>query len=168
MKESIELVRFLPEYVPAIQEYASKQVNTRLTNVPYPYPVNGAQWFQMQCQEKWLQGLSREMVVLVDRQVAGMCGVLALDSEHPMVGYWLDESFWGRGIGTRAVRKLITYCFGELKLGGLFASVLKENEPSKQVLKKNDFRIHHLEKLSKKDPKFPAEMLEVYHLQRLY
>lgn len=54
-------------------------------------------------------------------------------------GYWLGESFWGRGIMTAAVRATSNYAFGALDLVRLESPVFEWNPASMRVLEKCGF-----------------------------
>ena len=54
-------------------------------------------------------------------------------------GYWLGESFWGRGIMTAAVRQTTDYIFTHLDLVRLEAPVFEWNPASMRVLEKCGF-----------------------------
>lgn len=62
------------------------------------------------------------------------------DISSQELGYWLSEEFWGRGIMTEAVEKVIEYAFCEMKLD--LVSVLTEpsNIGSLRVIEKAGFR----------------------------
>jgi RimJ/RimL family protein N-acetyltransferase len=52
------------------------------------------------------------------------------------IGYWLGESFWGRGIMSEAVVALTEWAFTELGLIRLHAPVYARNPASARVLSK--------------------------------
>jgi RimJ/RimL family protein N-acetyltransferase len=62
---------------------------------------------------------------------------------YPEVGlYWaIDPAHQGRGYATEAVRALIDFGFGELKLGRMIATTEYENERSIAVMRKLGMRI---------------------------
>lgn len=55
------------------------------------------------------------------------------------IGYFLDESTWGKGIATQAVNLLIRFLFTEADINRIQAEVMTQNEVSKKVLLKNGF-----------------------------
>jgi ribosomal-protein-alanine N-acetyltransferase len=55
------------------------------------------------------------------------------------LGYWLGESYWGRGIATRAVRAIIQWAFESLALERIQARVFDSNVASCRVLEKAGF-----------------------------
>ncbi|WP_068777719.1 GNAT family N-acetyltransferase [Paenibacillus sp. FJAT-26967] len=55
------------------------------------------------------------------------------------IGYFLEESYWGKGIATRAVEVLVRFLFEEAGINRIQAEVMPLNEGSKKVLLKNGF-----------------------------
>jgi RimJ/RimL family protein N-acetyltransferase len=56
------------------------------------------------------------------------------------IGYWVGESFWGRGLATRAVGAITDWAFSEYRLTRVFAMVFAYNAPSIRVLEKAGFQ----------------------------
>ena len=56
------------------------------------------------------------------------------------VGYWVDESFAGRGVMSTAVALVIDHCFGPVGLHRVEANVRPENVPSLRLVDKVGFR----------------------------
>jgi RimJ/RimL family protein N-acetyltransferase len=54
-------------------------------------------------------------------------------------GYWLGESYWGRGIMSAAVRATVEYVFSRIDVVRLEAPVFEWNPPSMRVLEKCGF-----------------------------
>ena len=52
------------------------------------------------------------------------------------IGYWLGESFWGRGIVTEAVQLVTAHAFTQMKFLRLFAVPFADNAGSIRVLEK--------------------------------
>lgn len=59
------------------------------------------------------------------------------DDDRPHIRYWVDRDFWGRGIGTRALRAFLTDVVTERPV---FARQTRSNEASLVVLKRNGFK----------------------------
>jgi RimJ/RimL family protein N-acetyltransferase len=57
------------------------------------------------------------------------------------VGYWLGESFWGRGIATAALRRFSEYAFETFDLVRLHAGVFEHNRRSARVLEKAGYTL---------------------------
>ena len=58
------------------------------------------------------------------------------------IGYRLDEPFWGRGIGSSAVARMLQYLDADGRIELVTAHVLPANTGSSKILSKNGF--HHL------------------------
>lgn len=55
------------------------------------------------------------------------------------IGYFLAESYWGKGIATKAVNVLVKFLFETVSVNRIQAEVMPLNENSKRVLLKNGF-----------------------------
>ena len=55
------------------------------------------------------------------------------------MGYWLAEPYWGKGIMTQAVKRLISYGTHDLRLHRIFAEPYTTNPASARVLEKAGF-----------------------------
>ena len=55
------------------------------------------------------------------------------------IGYFLAESYWGKGIATEAVNVLLAFLYNEGNVNRVQAEVMPQNESSKKVLLKNGF-----------------------------
>ena len=74
--------------------------------------------------------------ILVDGQVAGNVVCFEQSGER-LVGYWIERSYWGRGVATRALSQFLEH----VPARPLFARVAKHNVASRRVLEKCGFTI---------------------------
>ncbi|MDV2480853.1 GNAT family N-acetyltransferase [Methanoculleus sp. Wushi-C6] len=75
-------------------------------------------------------------------EAVGGIGIQPLDDvkrRTAEIGYWLSESFWGRGIVTGAVRSLVPVAFERFDIVRLEAGVFSNNPASMHVLEKCGF-----------------------------
>jgi len=105
---------------------------------PSPYTITDA--------KKWIKSnkgpKAKNFVVLVDNKVAGGVGYSVKDGDKAHVavmGYWLGESYWGKGIGTKAAKMLTEYILKDKKIKRVEAKVYTWNPGSKRVLEKAGF-----------------------------
>jgi 8-oxo-dGTP diphosphatase len=79
-----------------------------------------------------------------DNTVIGCIGVRPKDlpdgTTAGEIGCWISGDSWGHGYATEAVEALLPYCFDELALDRVTASVDAENTATRRVLKKVGFR----------------------------
>lgn len=129
-------------WVDAIQELASDPAIGATSNVPSPYPPDGAIVFVRMAKERAARGVEHAFAILSDGTFVGMCGVIR--EGHPEgegeIGYWIGRPFWGRGYATEAGRALVRFSFQTLGLTRLVSSCLVRNPPSYRVLTKLGFK----------------------------
>ncbi len=103
---------------------------------PSPYTLNDAvDWIKTK--------LDQSPVVNFAIDINGeVSGVIGLDfrpdiyRKSPLLGYWVSETQWGRGIMTEAIKLLTDYAFKNLDLVRIQAGVLSNNPKSMRVLEK--------------------------------
>ena len=108
---------------------------------PQPYTWKDA--------EEWIAFAVKEsptlnLAICHEDHVVGGIGLVPGTDIHRVsaeVGYWLGESFWGRGIAACALSGLTEYAFTTFAdLNRLFAYVDEDHPPSIRVLEKAGFR----------------------------
>lgn len=55
------------------------------------------------------------------------------------IGYVLSKDYWGRGLMTEAVKKVVEFCFEDLRLSYLWISHWTKNDKSRRVIEKCEF-----------------------------
>ena len=79
-----------------------------------------------------------------DNTIVGCIGVRPVDlhdgTTASEIGCWIGRDSWGHGYAIEAVEALLPYCFNELALDRVTASVDAENTASRRVLEKVGFR----------------------------
>jgi len=89
------------------------------------------------------QGQALPWVVTYGGQFAGQLTVGTIvwgSSRSGQIGYWIDESFAGRGIIPTALAMAVDHCFRVVGLHRLEASIRPENTASRRVVEKLGFR----------------------------
>jgi RimJ/RimL family protein N-acetyltransferase len=73
--------------------------------------------------------------------LVGLCGVAVLrGAEDGEAWYLVEPERWGRGIATEALKHLLEFAFGDLRLHRIWATCLPENPASARVLEKVGMR----------------------------
>ena len=77
-------------------------------------------------------------IVVEGQAIGGIGFVMRADVERVSaeIGYWLGETFWGRGIATEALAAVTRYAIGTHNLTRLFAVPFAWNAASCRVLEK--------------------------------
>lgn len=103
---------------------------------PSPYTIDEA--------ELWVNSLLDQdplvnFAIAVNDQVMGGIGLEPRQDVYrktAILGYWLSEELWGRGIMPEAVKLITNYAFTELDFIRIQASVYSKNPASMRVLEK--------------------------------
>jgi len=127
---------------------------------PYPYTIENAHW--------WInEGCRAEnrynLAIAVGEKAVGGIGLVFHEDIYRRsaeVGYWLGETYWGRGIVTEAVEALVAFAFRRFDLVRVHAGVFETNAASRRVLEKAGFTYEgRLRKSIVKDGKVLDELL---------
>lgn len=90
-----------------------------------------------------------------NNKIIGDCGYYIIDSNNHIgkISYRLSKNFWGKGIMTKAIRRIVKCGFEEIGLNRIEASVIPSNSGSIKILEKIGFKKEgiHREELRKKD-----------------
>ena len=106
---------------------------------PSPYTIDEAvNWIKLKLNQSPLTNF----VIDVNGDLAGVIGIDQRDDiyrKSPLLGYWLRQDYWGKGIMTEAVKLVTAYAFANLDIVRLQAGVLSNNPRSMRVLQKAGF-----------------------------
>ncbi len=84
-------------------------------------------------------GRQLPFVVQYDGRFVGQLTVSNIvrgSAQYASIGYWIDETYAGRGITTRAVAMAIDHCFGPVGLHRIEVAIRPENTSSLRVVEK--------------------------------
>lgn len=129
--------------LPNLVKYANNENIARYMTDSFPHPYmesNAEAFFKMATAD----AVPRLFAMVVDGEAAGGIGL------HPQpdimrrnmeLGYWLGEPFWGRGVVTQAVRKMVEYGFQTFDIDRIYARPFGTNTASQKVLEKAGFTL---------------------------
>lgn len=118
--------------------------------IPSPYKEEDALWwlnYAIESDEK--SGIFRAIVV--DGKICGNISVEkknGIYSKEGLLGYFLLNEYWGKGITTTATEKICSLAFEKLDIIKICASTFEENLPSRRVLEKNGFKLEGIREKS--------------------
>ena len=95
-----------------------------------------------QLTEQHLDGAALPYVILSDGELVGrivVSNIVRRAFHSGDLGYWVSQSWNGRGIATAAVAAMVTIAFDDSRLHRLQASTLQHNLGSQRVLQRNGF-----------------------------
>lgn len=108
---------------------------------PYPYREQHGREFLSRMAT---QTPATTWAIVVDDQAVGGIGLMLMTDVERVsaeIGYWLGESYWGRGLTTDAVRAVTAYSFREFELLRVFALPFADNAGSIRVLEKAGYQL---------------------------
>ncbi|MFK7935973.1 MAG: GNAT family N-acetyltransferase [Saprospiraceae bacterium] len=133
----------IPTDAPCFADAANNpRIANNLTNVfPHPYTEADAEFF-IQLTQK---ANPREvMAIVVAGKAVGAIGVhpqADIFCKNAEMGYWLAEPYWGKGIITEAIKKMVEYAFANFAIDRIFARPFGRNIGSQRVLEKAGFTL---------------------------
>lgn len=120
----------------------NKNIHDNLRDgLPYPYTKKDAEDF-INSMIQADKNTTYAFAVTVDDEAIGSIGVFRKDNIHSQtaeMGYYISECFWGKGIGTSAVKQTSKYIFEHTNIIRIFAEPFAYNTPSCRVLEKSGF-----------------------------
>ena len=91
-------------------------------------------------QKKYKTGDFRDWAVIdkASGKMIGTCGFTSveLNNKKAEIGYVYNPEFWGRGIATEALSRVIEFGFSRLDLNRIEGRFMLENIPSRHVMEK--------------------------------
>jgi len=116
----------------------------RYTTVPHPYTLNDASDFIRRTHQKMRKKTDYELGIELkeNKKIIGMISLTKInyDNKNAEIGYWLGKKYWGRKIMKEAIRLILNFGFGELKLVRIYARVMHPNIASAKLLEKSGFK----------------------------
>lgn len=114
---------------------------------PHPYTLeNAAEFLNVAacCSDDSLEFV---LAIEVGNETVGGIGVIRgtdIERVSAELGYWLGETFWGRGIVTAAIRAFAPWAMDRWGLTRLHADVFPDNPASGRVLEKSGFQLESI------------------------
>ena len=137
----VRIAEIGPEHAPEVQALASDPAILRTTQLPSPYPPDGAQSFIRDAIDGRRAGTTFVFVMMDGEVLVGTCGFKDVTGspKEAEAGYWVGKPYWGRGYASAAVGLLLEFGFGELELSKVRACCLTINARSLRVSEKSGF-----------------------------
>ena len=97
--------------------------------IPFPYTVEDAKEF-IQAMNVADPETTFSFAITVDDKAIGS-----------IAGYYIAEAYWGKGLGTSAIRQICEYIFRNTDIIRLFAEPFAHNIGSCRILEKSGFQL---------------------------
>lgn len=117
-------------------------LNNLRDGLPYPYMEKDAEEYikAMLSSDK---AKTFAFAITVNDKVVGSIGVFRCENIHfrtAEMGYYIGEPYWGKGLGTSAVKQVCSYIFQNTDIIRVFAEPFAYNTASCRVLEKAGFQ----------------------------
>lgn len=120
----------------------NKKIQDNLRDgLPYPYTLEDAKAF-IEAMLEAEKDMQYTWAIAVDGKAIGSIGVFRKDNVHRRtaeMGYYVAEAYWGKGIGTKAVKDACEYIFKNTDIIRIFAEPYSTNTASCRILEKAGF-----------------------------
>lgn len=121
-------------------EYASRNDVTKYLTW-YPHPDRGyTKQYLQYLGNRYAAGMFYDWAVVFepDCKMVGTCGFTSFNCafDSAEVGYVLNPDYWGRGIATEALERVLQFGFEELRLHRIEAKFIQGNEASLRVMER--------------------------------
>jgi RimJ/RimL family protein N-acetyltransferase len=116
--------------------------------MPYPYSLNDADEFIGFCMN---EEPTTTFAIVYKSELTGLIGLTLQRDVYRLtaeVGYWLGETYWNKGITSKALKLIVEYGFAKFDLIKIYAGVFEYNKASQRVLEKTGFNLEGVLKKS--------------------
>lgn len=111
--------------------------------LPYPYTEKDAKEY-ITAMLAADQTRTFAFAITAEDKAIGSIGVFRQDNIHfrtAEMGYYIGQPYWGKGVGTRAVKQTCRYIFEHTDIIRIYAEPFAHNTASCRVLEKSGFTL---------------------------
>ncbi len=127
--------------LPYVQKYAEDPHVQKSTNLPSPYPSNGAEEWYLRIISS-IENRKQAVYAIYDKsEFIGVVSLNEIDavSKQAHLDYWIAYPHWGKGHGTKAALLAIEEAINKFGIAVLKSGCLSDNIGSRRVLEKCGF-----------------------------
>lgn len=145
-----------------VQRFASDPAIGASSNVPSPYPEDGAESWYSGVAERVSAGLGGVFAIEEDDGFRGVIALHATDKQRSVahIDYWIAVPFQRKGIATRAISLCIALAKTQFGFSTLRSGCLARNEASGRALERNGFA--EFKRTLLRDGKFAGEEYRLF------
>jgi len=122
-----------------------KEIVAWTMTIPHPYPKDGALKFIRKARYNMRKKRSYPFGIVLKEtgKVIGVVELMTFDwkNKNAEIGYWLGRKYWGEGLMIDAVKLVLRFGFGGLKLHRIYGKLFEENTGSARILEKSGFKL---------------------------
>ncbi|MFT4600563.1 MAG: ribosomal-protein-alanine N-acetyltransferase [Arenicella sp.] len=164
---TIQLRSLQASDLPNLVKYANnKKIFDNLTDAfPHPFDESKGRAF---IERILATKPNHVQAITIDNELVGCIGVHPKDDvyrKNAELGYWVAESFWGKGIISDAIPKMVQYGFENFEISRIYATPYAHNVASQKALEKSGFKLEaHFKNTLFKNGEYLDEM--IYAIRR--
>jgi ribosomal-protein-serine acetyltransferase len=142
----ISINLLIPKHAPILVEELKKNQNSLKEWLIWAENIPNEDEYKKTIIPMWLQKFADnngfEAGIYRNNHLVGMVGLHYIDwtNKATEIGYWLSEDVQGKGLMTRTINGLLTYCFNELELNRVVIRAATENLKSRGVPERLGFK----------------------------
>ncbi len=127
---------------------------------PFPYTISKGKVFI-----DFVSSVNPPNILAIDiaGEAVGAVGIHPQSDIQKMnaeMGYWLSESYWGKGIMTEAIKQMTDHAFKTWKINRIYARPFGNNIGSQKALEKAGFKLEaRFEKTFYKNDEYVDELI---------
>ncbi|MET3193956.1 GNAT family N-acetyltransferase [Bacillus sp. OAE603] len=135
-----------PKYAETLVESLIKNQSVLKEWLIWAETIPSIEEYQKTIIPMWLQKFADnngfETGIFFQNELIGMVGLHYIDQTNKAteIGYWLSNTMQGKGIMTRVVEYLVSYCFDELNLNRVVIRAAVENQKSRAIPQRLGFK----------------------------
>ena len=109
----------------------------RMATFP-PDSARVSEWFGDH-ERQWLADEAYRFAIVADGRMVGLVDIDAVTATTGVLGYWLEQSAWGKGFASEAASAAVRFAFSVAGLSELKAAHAEDNPASGRILGKLGF-----------------------------
>ena len=117
----------------------SEKIYRNTLFIPYPYTIEHALGWMKTHRDNFAMDKGYEFAI-TDKSTGELYGAIGLTNDQRYqngeLGYWIGETFWGKGIATEAAKALVEFAFKEKNYHKVHARHFASNPASGRVMEK--------------------------------
>jgi len=118
-----------------------KEISKNISEIKYPVSRKIAESILKDLIEDNKKKNKEVFVIEINKNIAGIIGLTKIEKKHKAeIYYWIGKEFRGKGIMSKALKKITLLGFKKYKLRRIYCTLLTTNKASSKLLEKCDFR----------------------------
>ncbi len=123
-----------------VQELAGDEAISALAlDIPYPFEDGIAEAWITERDHAYTQGWAANFAIVLPSKkllIGAVGAAIHAKDFRGELGYWIGKPYWGHGYASESAQVFVQYAFESLGLNRLYATCLRRNTASANVLQK--------------------------------